>query len=245
MTSQIAQVELTRSLDYGAIDQVFEARLEEAVQVGMLEDAPAVLAMQVHVCDQCHVILRERAGLVGTQNVHCTEVLEGVELLDDCLVSWHGYRAASQIRVHDHWQHLWRQADGNCDGKEERFHPQTLRESIDKEDDRHHDQHEADEQPADLVDSAVEGSLRPPTDQLPRRRAEVCVPPGSEHHGLAGAADDTATHEKEGGLIQRTHFRLPIWRSPGTPGPGLKGYPLLNRHGLACQSRLRDEQVPW
>src|ERR1700693_4065014 len=79
------------------VEQVLQSCLKQTVEVGILQDAPANLPVQVHVLHQDDVILCERSRLVGAQNIHGTEVLNGVELFDDALLARHGQCATRQI----------------------------------------------------------------------------------------------------------------------------------------------------
>ena len=60
----------------GDVQQVLEARLMEAVQIGVFEHAVRVVASDVEVALENDAILRERAGLVRAQHVHRPEVLD-------------------------------------------------------------------------------------------------------------------------------------------------------------------------
>ena len=70
-------------LEHGAIEHVLEARLEVAVQIGEREHTFVSVAGDIAVALEEDVVLCEGAGLVGAEDVHRAEVLDGVEPLDD------------------------------------------------------------------------------------------------------------------------------------------------------------------
>ena len=49
----------------GDVQQVLEARLMEAVQIGVFENAVRGVTMDIKVAFEDNAILRERAGLIG------------------------------------------------------------------------------------------------------------------------------------------------------------------------------------
>ena len=64
--------------EHGAVQQVAQARLVEAVHVGVAQHVVALPAGHVHVLFQHDPVLGQRAGLVGAQDVDGAEVLDGV-----------------------------------------------------------------------------------------------------------------------------------------------------------------------
>ena len=63
-------------------------------------------------------ILRQRAGLVGTQYIHGAEILNGIEAFDDNLGARHGGGALGQVDGYDHGQHFRRKSHGDRYGKQ-------------------------------------------------------------------------------------------------------------------------------
>ena len=63
-------------LEDGDVEQVLEAGLVEAVQIGVFEDAVRIVASDIEVALEDDAILRERAGLVRAQHVHRAEILD-------------------------------------------------------------------------------------------------------------------------------------------------------------------------
>ena len=68
------------------VEQVLEAGLVEAVQIGVFEDAVGIAAPDIEVALEDDPVLRQRAGLVRAQHVHGPEVLDRIEALDDDLL---------------------------------------------------------------------------------------------------------------------------------------------------------------
>ena len=72
--------------EHRLVEQVLEAGLVKGVEVGQLEDALVLFADHVAVLLEDDPVLGEGPGLVGAQDVHRAEVLDGVEPLDDDLL---------------------------------------------------------------------------------------------------------------------------------------------------------------
>ena len=102
---------------------------------------------------QDDVIHRERTCLVGAQDIHRTEVLNGVDPLDDDFFAGHRQGAFGKAHRDDHRQHFGRQPDGYGEGEEERFVPASFGHPIDDEHQGHHDQHEAEHEPREPRDA--------------------------------------------------------------------------------------------
>jgi hypothetical protein len=59
----------------------------------MAEHAGVLLSHHVHMALQNDFILGQRAGLVGAENVHRPQVLNGLKVLDDNVFPGHGHCA--------------------------------------------------------------------------------------------------------------------------------------------------------
>ena len=70
-------------LEHGAVEQVLWPRLVVAVQERELEHLFRLVSEHVGVALQSDLVLRQRAGLVGTQDVRCAEVLDRIQTLHD------------------------------------------------------------------------------------------------------------------------------------------------------------------
>ena len=102
------------TLDDGLVHEVAQARLEQAVEVGVAQHAVAGRAEHVEMALEHDLVAREGAGLVAAQHVHRAEVLDGGDLLDHDVLRAHGLGAARQARRHDDGQHL--RGDPHGDG---------------------------------------------------------------------------------------------------------------------------------
>ena len=72
-----------------------------------------VLAIYIQVVFQNNLILGQRAGLVGAENVNSTEVLNGIKVFNDCLLLAHGNSAFRKTGRYNHRKHFRCQADSN------------------------------------------------------------------------------------------------------------------------------------
>ena len=138
------------------VEQVLEARLVVAVEVRVFEHALGLLAEHVDVLLQQHLVLRQRARLVGAQHVHRAQVLDRIQPLDDDLLAGHRQRALGEVDGHDHGQHFRRQPDRHRDGEQECLQPVALGQPVDQKHEWHHHEHEADHEPDEPADAPVE-----------------------------------------------------------------------------------------
>ena len=193
---QVVELTVLQNRD---VQQVAKSGLVEAVEVGEVEHALLLLAHHVQVLLENDPVLRQRPRLVGAQGVHRAEVLDGVEALDDHFPPRHHHGALGEIGAHDHGEHLGREADGDCEAEEERLEPVALGEAIEEEHHRHHDGHEANEQPAHLAYADVECGDRTLAHESLGERTENGMRAGAGNHGHRRAGDDAGAHEAECG----------------------------------------------
>lgn len=230
------QLQLPDVGEDGPVHEVLQPRLEEAVEVGVAEDAPAVVgaAVGVDVAFEHDLVAGQRPGLVRAENVHRPEVLDRVQVLDDHLLARHGDSSLREVCRDDHRQHLGREPDGHRHGEDEGLQPVALGDAIDQEDERHHDEHEADEQQAHPGDAPVERRGRTVADDGPGDRTQVGVAARPEDDGRGRSADDVRPHVAD--VVQFDHASPDILPAPGVGS-------LLDRLRLAGQRRLADEEV--
>ena len=190
-------------LQHGAVEQVFQAGLVVAVEVGKTQHFVRFLAKHVGVARQRDLVLRQRAGLVGTQHVHRAKVLDGVEPLDDDLSARQDHRALGQRGGDDHRQHFRRQADRHRQREQKRLGPVALGKAVDEKNNRHHDKRKANQQPADLVDADLKGvGFGGGGGGARGQRAKVGVVAGRQHHGAGRARHHVGAHEHQIGHFQ-------------------------------------------
>ena len=220
-------------LQHGDVEQVLQARLIVAVEVGVFQHVIGFRAPDVGMVGEKYPVLGQRPGLVGAQHIHRAEVLDGVQALDDDLASGQDYRALGQRRRDDHRQHFRRQADRDRHGEEKGFQPVALGEAVDEQDQRRHHQHETDQQPGHLVDPGLELRGDPVGAGDARRQgAEISSAAGGDDDRGSGAGDDIGAHEQNVVELERVaDIAIPLH--------GI----LLDGQRFAGHRRLRDEQV--
>ena len=227
--------ELPHALDDGLVDEVGEARLEVAHEVGVAQHPVVDLAVHVEVALQDHAVLGERARLVAAQHVHRAQVLDRGHALDDDLVARHDAGAPGQARGHDHGQHLRRDAHRHRHREEQRVEPVPLGEPVDEKDHGAHDQHERHEHPRDRGHARIEARPGGPAAAGDGHAPHVGVvagrdhdrPGGAGHHG--GAREDHVVAVRDG---ERTAL-----------GGGAGPRALLDALALAGECGLVDEEV--
>ena len=190
-----------------------------------------VLTVHIQVVFQHHLVLGQRTGLVGAENVDSAKILNGVKIFDDGLLFAHGNSALSKAGGHDHGQHLRSQAHGDRDAEEERIQPVALGDAVDEEHQRNHDQHEADQHPGNSVDALGEAGFH----RFPRNGgghgAKQRPVSGADHHGGGTAGHHIAAHKGNVGVIGDA---LPLRAHIGR---------FFNRLALTGEARLTDEQI--
>src|SRR5450830_1910115 len=214
------------------IEQVLETGLVETVQISIFKDSLRVGAPDIKMALEDNTILRERAGLVRAQHVHCPEVLDRVEALDDDLLLRHRHGTLGQIDRHDHRQHLWRESHRHGDREQQRLEPIALGQAVDHEHKRGHHHDETEHQPGKPGDALVEAREYALLGDRARHLTKSRLAASEHDDPGADAADDSTAHEADVRQIER---RL--------RGPDVGSSDLLERHRLAGQRRLVDEEV--
>ena len=214
------------------VEQVPQPGLVIAVHVRIPEHVVAFAVRDVHVLFEDDAVLGERAGFVRAEDVDGAEVLDRVEPLDDDLLFRHGHRAFGQVHRHDHRQHFRGEADGDREAEEKRYHPVAFRDPDDEKNDAHHDDHEADHQPREPGDPAVEARLHAPAGEFFGERSELRANPGIHDDAARGTAQHVAPLEAGVGKLD-------------DPTAGnLRGVgAFFHRHRFAGQRRLAHEKI--
>ncbi|MNT18287.1 hypothetical protein D3C72_1534780 [compost metagenome] len=191
-------------LQHGNVQQVLQARLVVTVEVGHVQHVVRLIAPGVQMACQKNLVLRQRTGLVRAQHIHGTEVLDGVQPFDDDLLARQKHRALGERGGHDHRQHLGRETYRHRQRKQQRLGPVTLGEAIDGKHQRHHDKHETDQHPADLVDTGLECGWRPVHGRgTPCQRPQIGAVARGHHHRRARARHHIRAHEDDVVQIHR------------------------------------------
>jgi len=95
------------------VEEVAQPRLIVAVHPRVAQHVLAGPVRHIDVALESHLVLGDRARLVGAQDVHRAEVLYRLELLDDDLLARHEDRPLGEADGDDHRQHLGGEAHGD------------------------------------------------------------------------------------------------------------------------------------
>ena len=183
----------------GAVHQVLQSRLEITVEISVAQDAVFLVlgSIHVYVALQYDVVLRQGARLVGTEDVHGAEILNGVQVLHDGFLARHDHRSFREVGGNDHRQHLWSQSHGHGDGEDEGLHPVALRNAVDQEYYRNHYEHEADEQQTHLGDSLVESRSGTMARHVLGNGSQIGVAAGGEDNAFCRSAHHVGSHKAD------------------------------------------------
>jgi len=215
------------------IQQVFQAGLIMAVQPRQMQHLITGHAQHISVALEHDFILRQRAGFIRAEDIHCAEVLYRIQTFDDHLLAGEFYRAFGQRGSHNHRQHFRRQPDRHGERKQCGFPPVAFGVTVDHQHHRCHYHHKADQQPADFADPGLE-------------RVWLCIflyhtfgkltepgfAAGGDHHRNRRAAHHVGAHKTQGvqfKRISRNRFFL----------AGV----FFHRQGFTGQRRLADKQI--
>src|SRR5271166_2004031 len=220
-------------LENRAVENVLEPGLEMAIEECQFQYTVVLFECNVAMLFQNDAIHRQRAGFVCTQDVHCAEVLDRVEPLDDHFLARHQERALGQAYTHYHRKHLGREPYGYRQREQERFAPVVLGKSVDQEDRRHHHAHEVKHQPGEIRYTPIESGRWRSLRDSAHHAAEVGLTAGLDDHSAGRTALDTRAEKTDVPQFQR-RFSSNIVGS----------VKLLYRKSLPRQARLHQEQVP-
>ena len=144
-----------------AVEDVLQAGLEVAVQIGEREHAVVLAQHDVAVA------LEDRLGpvvSVPVLSVHSTSIAPRFWMaLIRLTMTFLRPIATAPLRQadrHDHRQHLGRQAHGHGQREEEGLHPVALGQAVDENTNGTITSHEAQHEPGEAGDAAIEGRLR-------------------------------------------------------------------------------------
>ena len=220
-------------LQHRHVQQVFQAGLVVAVQVGHFQHVVGLFTPHIHMARQEDFVLGQGPGFIGAQHVHRAKVLDSVQTFDDDFFARQKHRALGQGRGHDHRQHFRGQAHRHRQREQQRFSPVTFGKTIDEQHQRRHHKHKADQQPADLVNPGLERS-RPTIggpDTLGQCTKVSVITSGQDHSG-GGAGHHVGAHEQNIFQLQRVDgLAVRVMRK------------LLHRHRLTSHGRLADKQI--
>ena len=214
------------------VERALHAALEPAVDVGIGVGPLTVGTAPVDRADQLDRRFRQRAGLVGAQDVHGAEIVDRGEALHDHLSLGQLHRRPGERHRHDHRQQLGRQSDRERQREHQRLQHRPLERDVHHQDEQHHQHGQPHDQHAETANADREGGGRRLFRQARREMAERRPAAGSADDDGCGAAD----HGCAGKYGVRCSGR--VFRAQGCV-TGL----LFGRIGLAGQESLVDEKV--
>src|ERR1035437_2138054 len=184
-----------RTIQNCRIKQVLESSLEVADEIAIEKYFIRFTPGNIAVPLKDNPVFGERAGLVCTEHVHAAEVLDGVETLDDHLLTAHGKRALGEADGNNHGQHLRGQSNGHGHRKEKCSFPIVLCKSVDEEDQWHHDGHELNHEPCETAEALVETCRRFVLCDGTCHRAEIGVDSRHDYYCRRRSTLNARTHE--------------------------------------------------
>ena len=213
------------------VDRVVDAGLEGGVEERELPDGGRRAPLRIRGVGEDDRPFSQRAGLVGAQDGHASEVLDRVQASDDDAFLAHGPRARRECDAHDRGQELRRQPDGERDREEQRLDEWTVEQEIHRQDEEDDHDHRPDQQVAELPQPAGEVGFGLPRAKPRGDRAERRAPPRLDDDDPRRAAAHRRAEEHDVGPPSD-------WRIGGHD-PWL----LLHGERLAGHARLADEEV--
>ena len=218
-------------LDDSPVQKIAKSCLVPAVQKRMAQNSVVFLSVYIQMALQHNLILCQRSRLIGAENIHGTKVLDRIDILHDHLLAAHGHSSPGQAGSHNHRQHFRRKADGNGNREQNGMQPVSFYKTVQKQNHRNHNQHQAHEKPGHRIYSLFKGGLRPFSFQLSGHAAQNGSITDSCHDALGASADHIASHKSQAGPLERR--RLPAVRHPC----------LFHRLAFSRQRRLAHEQI--
>ena len=197
----------------------------------MAQHPRIILALDVQVIFQHDLVLGQRTGLVGAKNVYGTEVLDGIQVLDDGLLLAHGHRALGKACGHDHRQHFRRQTDGDGNAEQEGIQPVSLGDTANEEYQRNHDQHETNQHPRNGIDTLGKAGFNRFSGHCGCHRTKQRIITDTNNDRCCTARDNIAAHKGDVCIIGYAVFdRADIRR-------------FFNGLAFSSQTCLTDKQI--
>ena len=109
-----------------------------------------------------HLALRQRAGFIGAEHIHASEILNRGEPLHDHLLRGHPARAVGKIDADDRRQQLRGEADGEREREEQRIEDRLLEVDVESEDREDEQKSHLGEQISEASNAALKFCFRRP-----------------------------------------------------------------------------------
>ena len=167
----------------GLVHQVLESGLEETVEIGMTQNAffRILTTVGIDVFLQHNLVAGQGTGLVGTQDIHCPEILDGIQVFHDGLFFRHGQRSFRKVGRYNHREHFGSQPHGYRYGKDESLQPVAFGKSVYQENERNHHQHEAHQQETYFADTFIKSCGRPMSGNATGYGSQIGLVTGCQH----------------------------------------------------------------
>ena len=210
--------------------------MEIAVEVSVTQYPLAfvIAAICIDIFFQNNLVACQRTRFVGAENIHRTEVLDGIQILDNRFLLRHGQSTFREIGSYNHRKHFGRESHGYRNGEDKSLEPIPLRKPVDEEDEWNHDQHKANEQQTYFTDSSVKSGSSTVSCEVAGDSTEESPVAGFKHNAFGCATDNGGTHVAD--VIQFHDTAFPVLFF-------LYFRKLLYRFRLSGQGSLADEQV--
>ena len=181
------------------VHKVFQSGLEKTIEIGMTQDTLVlvVAAIGIDIFFKDYLVASQCTGLVRTQNVHCSEILNGIKVFHDGFLFRHSNGSFRQVGSNNHRKHLRSKAYSHRYCKYESLKPIAFGNTVNKKNKRNHHKHKAYEQEADLTDTLVEGCSGTMSCYTARNSAKICIIPCSNDYTYTGTAHHIGTHETD------------------------------------------------
>ena len=215
----------------GIVDGVGKPRLEGGVEKGVQEDLLALVAVDVQGAVEPDGPLGDRPRLVGAQDVHAAEILDGGEPLHDDPLLCHPPCAMGEVDGDDRGEKLWGQPHGERHGEKEGLHDGPPEVDVEAEDDDDDEKGDLHEEKAEAAHTGLEVRLGRSDLEPLRNAAEFGCKPRVHDEGARRAADHMGPHEE--GIGPRGK------RGVGREDP----FHLVDGECLARERRLVDEEI--
>ena len=106
-----------------------------------------IFSIHIQVIFQHNLILCQCSCFICTKDINGTEILDGIQILNNRLLFAHGNGTFCKAGCYDHRQHLRSQSDSYGNTEQKGIQPVSLCDTIDKKYQRNHDQHKPDQNP--------------------------------------------------------------------------------------------------
>lgn len=151
---------------YRIIQDAPDAGLEESVDISEPQDIGIHLTEDIDIFDERDPILRQGSRLIRTEDVHASEIRDGIEPLDDSSLRRHLSGSFRHIDVHDHRKKLRSDSYRHCKREDDGLKDILMIERIDQKY-HHNDEDDGfDDEISEFLDPCLEGRHRHRPDEL-------------------------------------------------------------------------------